>query len=152
VKNLRLFANNFYSDGGGRYIFGQGPDLIIQGDGSPSLIQAYSMVHGLEYQVTPKTLLFGYYGGAYFQKNVAIDPETGGPVGYGYSGSPSEHNRSIQQVTAGPRLSVFWGHCSPRPAFLFAAVACGAGSAGQVNLNMFYLNLRHVPWALPSAR
>jgi hypothetical protein len=35
VKNFRLVANTFYSDGGGRYIFGQGPDLIIRGDGSP---------------------------------------------------------------------------------------------------------------------
>ena len=160
VRNLRLFANNFYSDGGGRYIFGQGPDLIIQGDGSPSLIHAYSMVHGLEYQVTPKTLLFGYYGGAYFQKNVAIDPETGGPVGYGYSGSPSEHNRSIQQVTAG-FARTFWRdpaygalQLMTQYSYLFRQPwHVAPAQPGEANLNMFYLNLRYtLPGAPPSAK
>src|SRR5438309_2256393 len=28
-KGLRLLTNNFYSDGGGRYIFGQVPDLVV---------------------------------------------------------------------------------------------------------------------------
>src|SRR5204862_637056 len=39
-KNVRLVTNNYYSDGGGRYIFGQAPDLIIRGDGRPSLVHA----------------------------------------------------------------------------------------------------------------
>ena len=160
VKNLRLFANNFYSDGGGRYIFGQGPDLIIQGDGSPSLIHAYSMVHGLEYQVRPKTLLFAYYGGAYFQKNVAIDPETGGPVGYGYSGSPSEHNRSIQEVTAG-FARTFWRdpaygalQLMTQYSYLFRQPwHVAPAQPGEANLNMFYFNLRYtLPGAPPSAK
>ena len=160
VKNLRLFSNNFFSDGGGRYIFGQGPDLIIQGDGSPSLIHSYSMVHGLEYQVRPKTLLFAYYGGAYFQKNVAIDPTTGGPVGYGYSGSPSEHNRSLQQVTAGFSRT-FWRdpaygalQLMTQYSYLFRQPWYVApAQPGEANLNMFYLNLRYAfPGAPPSAR
>ena len=160
VKNLRLFSNNFYSDGGGRYIFGQGPDLIIQGDGSPSLIHAYSMVHGLEYQARPKTLLYAYYGGAYFQKNVAIDPQTGGPVGYGYQGSPSEHNRAIQQVTAG-FTRTFWrdpaygalqfmtqySYVFRHPWYVAPA------QPGEANLNMLYLNLRYtLPGAPPNVR
>ena len=56
-KNFRLIANTFYSDGGGRWIFGQGPDLIINGDGSPSLVRSASTVDGFEYQATPKTLV-----------------------------------------------------------------------------------------------
>ena len=160
VKNLRLFSNNFYSDGGGRYIFGQGPDLIIQGDGSPSLVRSYSMVHGLEYQATPKILLFAYYGGAYFQKNVAIDPMTGGPVGYGYSGSPSEHNRSLQQVTAGVSRT-FWRdpaygalQLMTQYSYLFRQPWYVApAQLGEASLNMFYLNLRYAfPGAPPSAR
>lgn len=160
VKDLRLFTNNFYSDGGGRYIFGQGPDLIIQGDGSPSLIRAYSMVHGLEYQVRPRTLLFAYYGGAYFQKNVAIDPTTGGPVGYGYGGSPSEHNRSLQQVTAGISRT-FWRdpaygalQLMTQYSYIFRQPWYVApAQPGEANLNLLYLNLRYAfPGSPPSAR
>ena len=44
VKNFRLIANTFYSRGGGRWIFGQGPDLIIKGDGSPLPVHSASTV------------------------------------------------------------------------------------------------------------
>src|SRR5262245_45831111 len=160
VKNLRLFSNNFYSDGGGRYIFGQGPDLIIQGDGSPSLIHAYSMVQGLEYQARPKTLFYAYYGGAYFQKNVAIDPVTGLPVGYGYSGSPSEHNRALQQVTAG-FARTFWRDPAYGALQLMTQYSyifrhpwyVAPAQPGDANLNMLYFNLRYtLPGAPPSTR
>ena len=160
VKSLRLFSNNFYSDGGGRYIFGQGPDLIIQADGSPSLIHAYSMVQGLEYQARPKTLFYAYYGGAYFQKNVAIDPETGGPVGYGYQGSPSEHNRALQQVTAGFSRT-FWRDPAygalqfmTQYSYIFRHPwHVAPAQPVEANLNMLYLNLRYtLPGAPPSAR
>src|SRR5208283_756478 len=33
-KGFRLLTNNFWSDGGGRYIYGQAPDLIAHADGS----------------------------------------------------------------------------------------------------------------------
>jgi hypothetical protein len=157
VKNVRLFSNNFDSDGGGRYIFGQGPDLIIQGDGSPSLIHAYSMVQGLEYQARPKTLLYAYYGGAYFQKNVAIDPETGSLVGYGYQGSPSEHNRALQQVTVGLSRT-FWRDPAygalqfmTQYSYIFRHPwHVAPGQPGEANLNMLYLNLRYtLPGAPP---
>jgi hypothetical protein len=159
-KNFRLAANNFYSDGGGRYIFGQGPDLIIQGDGSPSLVHAYSTVDGFEYQARPKTLLFAFYGGTYFHKNVAIDPETGKPVGYGYDGSPSGHNRSIQEASAG-FAHTFWrdpaygalqfmtqySYVIRHPWFV------APGQLGDANVNMVYLNLRYtLPGAPPSGR
>ena len=36
VKNFRVVTNNYWSDGGGRYLFGQAPDAIIRSDGSIS--------------------------------------------------------------------------------------------------------------------
>ncbi len=36
VKNVRLLTNNYWSDGGGRYIFGEAPDFIIRSNGSLS--------------------------------------------------------------------------------------------------------------------
>jgi hypothetical protein len=101
IKNLHVVANTFVSAGAGRYIFGLGPDVIIRGDGSPSLVQSMSTVDGLEYQATPNLAFYGYYGRAYFDQNVAVDPSDGAPVGFGYIGSPSNHNRSIQQGTLG---------------------------------------------------
>jgi hypothetical protein len=159
-KNFRLIANTFYSDGGGRYIFGQGPDLIIRGDGSPSLIHAYSTVDGIEYQATPKTLFFAFYGGTYFHKNVAIDPATGEPVGYGYEGSSSGHNRAIQEATAG-FARTFWRN--PNYGALqfmtqFSYVFrhpwyVTPGQPGEANLNMIYLNLRYtLPGGPPAER
>ena len=101
VKNLRAVANTFFSAGAGRYIFGLGPDVIIRGDGSPSLVHSTSTLGGLEYQAKPNLAFYGYYGRAHFDRNVAVDPADGQPVGFGYIGSPSNHNRLIQQGTLG---------------------------------------------------
>jgi hypothetical protein len=157
VRNLRLFGNSYVSNGGGRYIFGQGPDLIIRGDGSPSLIHAYATVDGIEFQARPATMLFGYYGGGYFQRNVTVDPVTGGPVGYGYTGSPSLHNRAIQEVTAGVS-HLFWKNPNYGALMLKAQFSwlsrnpwyVAPGEPGSANLNMMYLNLRYtLPGAPP---
>lgn len=155
VKPLRVFANHYVSNGGGRYIFGQGPDLIIRGDGSPSLVHAYSTVDGLEYQATPKTLIFGYYGGAYFARNVAGDPSTGKPIGYGFDGAPTGHNRSIQEFSAGVSHT-FWrnpSYGSLQMNLQYAAIVrnlwyVAPEEPGKTRLGMFYLNFRYV---LPGA-
>ncbi len=111
AKNLHLILNTFHSDGGGRYIFGLGPDLIVKADGSPSLVHAGSGIGGFEYQVNPRTMFYGYYGGAYYQRNTAIfiDPTTqkASLIGFGFPGSPSSHNRSIQEGTFGI-IQTFW--------------------------------------------
>jgi len=71
VKNLRFIATSFYSYGGGRYIASTaGPDLIVRPDGNLSGIRSGSGIGGFEYQITPKFLVYGYYSGAYFGRNV----------------------------------------------------------------------------------
>ncbi len=47
LPGLRLVTNNFWSDGEGRYLFGEVPDFIVRADGSPSLIHAGSTVSRL---------------------------------------------------------------------------------------------------------
>ena len=51
-KGLHLIANSFFSDGGGRYLLGSGPDLVVKqltttSPFLPSLVHAYSGIGGL---------------------------------------------------------------------------------------------------------
>jgi hypothetical protein len=105
-KNFHLIANTFFSDGGGRYIYGMGPDLIVRPNGNISLVHAYSTVDGFETNLSKSLLLYSYYGGSYFGKNSSVD-STGKLVGYGYDGSSSSSNRSIQEFTIGLTPTLF---------------------------------------------
>jgi hypothetical protein len=100
VKNVRLISTNYYSDGGGRYLFGQAPDLIVRGDGSLSLVHAAGTVDGVEATIK-NTLLYGYYGGIYIGRNAAYDANGKTLLGYGYTGSANSQNRAINEVSFG---------------------------------------------------
>jgi DNA-binding protein H-NS len=115
TKEFRFLTHNYWGDGGGRYIFGEAPDMIIRGDGSPSLLHAGSTVDGFE--LTHKnTTLFTYYGAIYIDRNIAVDTN-GCFIGWGYSPSPSTltgcagassgQNRVIQEPTIG-FINNFW--------------------------------------------
>jgi hypothetical protein len=110
-KNVRLLTNNFWSSGGGRYIFGQAPDFIIRSNGSLSLIHSGSTVTGIE-ATAGKTLFYGYYGGVYISKNMALDANGTTKIGYGPISSDGQ-NRAIQEVTFGTNTTLMrdpkWG-------------------------------------------
>jgi hypothetical protein len=168
-NGFRLFTNNFWSDGGGRYIFGQAPDLIARADGSLSLIHADSTVTGIEY-THKNALLYAYYGGLYVGRNFAIVPVTTGtppktttkltPFGYGYTGSPAGQNRAVQEGTLG-FAQVFW-----RDAKYGALTFMGQYSylirspwfvatnqPKDAHLNMAFLNLRYtLPGSAPTIK
>jgi hypothetical protein len=160
VKGLTVLTANYYSDGGGRFIFGEGPALIIQGNGAPSLIHSMSTLDGLEYQAKSNLRFWSYYGGIYIGRNVAIDPATGQSVGYGYTGSPDNNNRSIQQLTAGftrafdlkPAYGVLqligqYSWIVRHPWYVAPARPTGA------DVNLLYLTFRYVlPAASAAAR
>lgn len=101
VKGLRLITNNYWSDGGGRYLFGNAPDVMIRADGSISPIHAGGTVDGFEIQATKKFLLYAYYGGIYVGRDFAFDANGTSLVGYGYKGSANSQNRAIQEGTLG---------------------------------------------------
>lgn len=183
VKNFRIVANGFYSDGGGRYIFGMGPDVVVFPTNAPgqtctnvattagnppvttfsgagcdlklSLVHSGSGIFGFEAQVTPKTLLYGYYGGAYFQRNFAPDT-TGKPgtlIGFGFPGqsTASNANRAIQEGTIG-WIQTFWrdpqhgalqlitqgSYVTRSPWFI------AAGAPKNAHLGMAWVDLRYV--------
>jgi hypothetical protein len=154
-KGFRILTNNFWSDGGGRYIFGQAPDLIAHADGSISLIHADSTVSGFEY-TNKNTLVYSYYGGVYVGRNIAIDTN-GKPVGYGYTGSSSGQNKSIQEGTFGI-IQTFWKN--PRYGALSLITQysyltrspwyVASGQPKDAHLNMVFLDLRYsLPGSAP---
>jgi hypothetical protein len=55
-KGFRLIANSFYGEGGGRYIGGLGPDVVVKPNGTLSPVHSVSGVGGFEWQVTPRFL------------------------------------------------------------------------------------------------
>ncbi len=101
-KNVHLIANTFFSDGGGRYVFGMAPDLILRPNGNISLIHTFSTVDGFEANLSKNLLLYSYYGGTYIGRNVALDTNAArSPLGYGFRGSSNSQNRSVQEFTIG---------------------------------------------------
>ena len=99
AKGVRLFTNNFWSDGEGRYLFGVAPNFIVRADGSPSMVHSGSTLNGIEYSVK-NSVFYAYYGGIYIGRNTARDLN-GSFVGYGSPGSPNSQNRSTQEGTIG---------------------------------------------------
>jgi hypothetical protein len=150
ANGLHILTNNFWSDGGGRYIFGQVPDLIARADGSLSPIHTGSTVSGLEY--THKNLqVYAYYGGIYVQRNSALDANGKTLVGYGYTGSAATNNRTIQEGTFG-WIETFWrdpkygalqlmfqySYLQRNPWFV------ATGQPSNANVNMVFWNLRYL--------
>jgi hypothetical protein len=109
-KNFRLIGQGYWSDGGGRYIYGLGPDIVVRQATTtspfvPSPVKGESSILGFEWQAQPKMMIYGYYGGAEFVRDYSYQPvATGTPttfVGYGYPAAPSTQNRAIQEGTIG---------------------------------------------------
>ena len=146
APGFRLIENLYYSDGGGRYIFGLGPDLVVRPDGSVSLVHADSTVDGFEWQAGKNSLLYSYYGGAYFGKNVGSVGGT--PFGYGLAGSGSA-NRVIEEGTAG-WVQTFWKNPSygdlkliTQYSYVWREPWSPSPAARQTHTNMVYVDLRY---------
>ena len=127
VRNLRLIANSFLSDGGGRYNAGLGPSLMVRQDLTVSPVRAASLMGGVEYQLGPQWGAYGYYGLVYFARN--IDGSGRNIVGFGAPNSGGCANRTIQEPTAG-LTRIFWK--SP--------------AMGALQMNVQYSYLVRMPW------
>jgi hypothetical protein len=160
VKNLHLIANTFWSDGGGVYIIGSGPDIVIRqatttSAFTPSPVHAYSGIGGFEWQATKTSFLDAYYGFAYYGRDVSINPSapTGPLVGYGGPGSANTNNKAIQEGTVG-WTQTFWQNPNYGKLQLITQgsyvtrdpwfVAATAGTPKDAKLFMVYVDLRYV--------
>jgi hypothetical protein len=132
TKNVHLMSSNFYSDGEGRYIFGQAPDLIVRANGSLSPVHASSTLDGFETRLNKgNLLLYGYYGGIYIDRNTAFDANGTSRIGFGYPGSANSQNRVINEATFGFNQTMW---ASPR--------------YGGINLMGQYEYLERNPWSV----
>ncbi|MEI9973544.1 MAG: hypothetical protein WDO73_16780 [Ignavibacteriota bacterium] len=160
VKGLRLITNNFWSDGGGRYIFGSAPDLILRSDGSISPIHAGGVNEGFEIAATKNLALYAYYGGIYVGKNTALDANGTSLIGYGYRGSANSQDRTIQEVTFGFNQTIWkdvkWGavNVMGQYAYIFREPWYVAPNTPKgAHDNTIYLNLRYtLPGAPPAMK
>jgi hypothetical protein len=150
VKNFRIAATTFFSNGGGRYIANTNlPDFIINADASLSLVKSRSFIVGPEIQAGAKTLLYGYYSQAQADQNVAVDTN-GKAIGFGVAGSTSA-NSKVKEATVGltqtffrdpkigaMQLMVQYSNVQRTP------FAVPAGTPSNAKLNMVYVNVRYV--------
>lgn len=156
-KNFHLIANTFWSDGGGRYIFQLGPDFTVNVNGAgnfvPSPLHAGSGIVGFEATVK-KSLIYGYYGAAYFGRE--FQQVTAGPpatyTGYGFPGSGGAQNRTIQEPTIG-LVQTFWKNPNYGDLKLITQVSYLSrnpwsvtgtpGNAASAHLGMAFVDLRY---------
>jgi len=155
-KGFRLITNNFWSDGGGRYIFGQAPDLVANANGSITPLHSGSTVSGFEY-TNKNTLVFAYYGGILIGRDRVVDTN-GKYVGYGYTGSSSSQNRTIQEVTFGFNQAI-WKHPKYGALNLIGQYSyltrdpwyVATGQPANASLNEFFIDLRYtLPGSAPT--
>lgn len=154
-KGLRLFTTNFWSDGDGRYLFGTAPDLVVNANGTLSLLHAGGTLDGFEARVHPKFLLFAYYGGVYAGRDVVIDTN-GKAVGYGYTGS--SQNRIMEELTGGFNQTIWadprYGAINIIGQYEWAFRApwyVAAGSPINAHDNTVYLDIRYtLPGSIPN--
>ncbi len=129
AKGLRVLFNGYASHGGGRYIGGLYPDVIVTATGSIQPINAYSWLGGIEYAATKTSSFYGYYSGAYGQRQTAIDLN-GNYIGWGFPGASNSANRTLNEISVGWG-QVFWKH----------------EGLGSVQLGAQYSYLERYPWS-----
>jgi hypothetical protein len=129
VTPVRLVATTLISDGGGRYMIGLAPDFIDNHDSSMTTVGSKSFLAGVEAQVRPPTMVFGYYGTVRIDRQVTDD--NGKQIGYGIDGSTAA-NKSIDETTVGVNHSFFR---EPR--------------YGAMQLVVQYSFVKRTPWSVP---
>ena len=132
-NRFRLLANTYFGDGGGRYIGGTAPDLIVRANGSLAPVHSYSTTDGFEINPTKNSLFYGYYSGVLVGRDTTLDTN-GKLIGYGFVGSSLADNKTIQEATFG-YSPTFWK--SPQ--------------YGSFSMNFQYSYLLRDPWSIPAA-
>ena len=159
-KGFRLVTNNFWSDGGGRYIYGEAPDLVVRANGSLSLVHSGSTVTGFEF-THKKTQIYSYYGGMYVQKNTGYDANGTSLIGFGMekgSSATNAENRAIQEATFGFNQTIWknpkYGALNFMGQYSYLTRAPWyekVGAPPNASVDMLFFNLRYsLPGSAPT--
>ncbi|HVZ59936.1 MAG TPA: hypothetical protein VG892_04035 [Terriglobales bacterium] len=147
TKNLKVLFSSFYSSGGGRYIFGLGPDLVVRPNGTPALVAAGSGIAGLEWQAGRNTLVYAYYGAAYFRRHYFLDTNNTFE-GFGFPGSSTNANRSIQEPTFGITETLWknpnYGAMQLITQYSYLTRSPWTATPAHAHSNMGFVDLRYV--------
>jgi len=150
IKNVKIVALNYWSNGGGRIIANTNtPDFIVNPDFSMSLVKAFSGIYGVEASAK-KTLVYGYYSMDNIDKNVTLDADGKTQIGYGVDGSQSA-NHKIHETTVGlvqtffrdpkiggMQLMIQYSYLQRTP------FSVPVGTPTDAKMNMFYVNVRYI--------
>jgi hypothetical protein len=153
-RGFRILTNNFWADGGGRYIFGQVPDVIVRADDSLSPIKAASTVSGFEF-THRSSFLYAYFGGIYVYRNTALDANPLNLIGYGLPTSSSQ-NRIIGEETFGFNQTLWrdakFGALNIMGQYSYVNRKSWASlDPSDAHVNMVFLNLRYtLPGSAPT--
>jgi hypothetical protein len=157
-NNIRLITTNFWSDGEGRYLFGQAPDLIVNANGSLSARHSGGTIDGVEATIK-NTLLYAYYGGIYIGRDVGDRHQRHHPRSdMATTGSANSQNRVINEITFGfnqtmwrnPRYGAINVHGSVRVAGTRSVVQRSGAPKGTHD-NTIYMDVRYtLPGGMPN--
>jgi hypothetical protein len=160
-RGFSLVGNAFWSQGGGRYLDGLGPDLVVALNGAGtdielSTVESSAFLAGAEWWLNPDTVIAGYYGFTRFKPNAFEDttnPVPGRIAGFGGLNSPNSANGKIQEATFDVRHT-FWSH--PRFGALEGLAQYSwvkrepnfvpTGAPDSADIHMFFASMRyHLP-------
>jgi hypothetical protein len=155
LPNFLLIANAFDSSGGGRYLStGLGPDFVVNapdasGAYSLSLVNSYAGIAGFEWDATPMSKIYGYYGMVHYDQKFS-QLANGSYVGYGYPGSANSQNKRVEEFTLG-LTQTLWKNPSYGDLKVMLQASyldrkpwyVAPGAPSNAHLGMGYLNLRY---------
>jgi len=131
-----------------------GPDFVVNPANSSGAftiqtVKSGSGILGAEFDATPMTKLFAYYGVAAFS-SAYTQLANGSYVGYGYPGESNSANRRIEEYTLGAAQTL-WKSAAYGDLKILGQVSylerkpfyVPAGSPSDAHMNMLYLDLRY---------
>jgi len=160
-KGFRLVGTSFIGSGGGRYLDGLGPDVVMKVDNAPipnlyiSPVFGYGGITGFELQATPDTQFAGYFGFVQFEANAFQDYTSPLPtkpyIGFGGPNSPNSANRYIREFSV-DFLQNIWkseGHGALQWGAQFSYVDrepwfVPAGAPADASVNMLYTDIKYI--------